>query len=145
MYRQLSDVYAYQRRNEEANVAFMQASAITSLQERKWQEAADLSDRVLHFDSATYSSAYYLNAVANLRLGKLDVAEQSAREAIRLDVAHRNHRTSYVLGLILGEKQDFKRSAELLKAYLAAAPTSPDAEIVRKQLREIERRGLTPF
>ena len=49
------------------------------------------------------------------RLGKLDVAEKSAREAIRLDSAHRNPRTSYVLGLILAQKQDFKESAALLK------------------------------
>jgi len=143
MYRQLSDVLAHERRNEEANIAFMQASAITSLQQGKWQEAEDLSDRVLHFDSAAYSSAYYLNAMANLRLGKLDVAEKSAREAIRLDSRHRNPRTSYVLGLILGQKQDFERSAELLKAYLAAVPNAPDAEIVRRQLEEIERKGLT--
>ena len=139
MYRQLSDVLAHQRRNEEANAAFMQASAIASLQQGRWQEAADLSDRVLHFDSAAYSSAYYLNAMANLRLGQLDIAEKNARAAIRLDTAHRNPRTTYVLGLILAEKQDFKRSAELVKAYLAAAPNAPDAEIVKKQLDNIEK------
>jgi regulator of sirC expression with transglutaminase-like and TPR domain len=98
-----------------------------------------LSDRVLHFDSAAYSSAYYLNAVANLRLGKLDVAEKSAREAIRLDSVHHNPRTSYVLGLILAQKQDFKQSAALLKAYLNAMPNAPDAETVRVQLSEIEK------
>ena len=139
MYRQLSDVLAHQRHNEESNVAFMQASAITSLQEGKWKDSADLSDRVLHFDSAAYSSAYYLNAVANLRLGKLDVAEKSAREAIRLDSVHHNPRTSYVLGLILAQKQDFKQSAALLKAYLNAMPNAPDAETVRVQLSEIEK------
>jgi regulator of sirC expression with transglutaminase-like and TPR domain len=79
--------------------------------------------------------------MANLRLGNLDTAEKSASEAIRLDSAHRNPRTTYVLGLILAQKQDFARSAELLKAYLAAAPNSPDAGVVRRQLAEIERRG----
>ena len=145
MYRQLSDVLAYQRRNVEANVAFMQASAITSLQQGKWQEAADFSDRVLSLSSLDYPAAYYLNAMANLHLGKLDVAEKSAREAIRLDSAHRNPRTSYVFGLILAQKQHFDQSAPLLKTYLNAMPNAPDAEIVRKQLREIERQGLTPY
>jgi len=141
MYRQLSDVFLHQHRNDDAEVAAMQASAITSLQERKWQDAADLTDRVLHFNSTDYHSAYYLNAMANLHLGNLDQAEKSAREAIRLDSARRNPRTSYVLGLILAEKQQFKQSAELLNAYLNALPDAPDAEIVRKQLREIEKKS----
>jgi tetratricopeptide (TPR) repeat protein len=145
VYRQLSDVYAHQRRNEEADIASMQASAITSLQQGRWQQAADLTDRVLSHSSADYPAAYYLNAMANLRLGKLDLAEKSASEAIRLDSGHRNPRTTYVLGLILAEKQDFARSAQLLKAYLAAAPNSPDAEVVQRQLTEIEHRRLTTY
>ena len=139
MYRQLSDIFLHQHRNDDAEVASMQATAITSLQERKWQDAADLSERVLHFNSTDYPSAYYLNAMANLRLNNLDPAEKSAREAIRLDSTRRNPRTSYVLGLILAQKQDFKQSAALLKTYLNALPDAPDAEIVRKQLREIEK------
>ena len=139
MYRQLSDVFLHQHRNDDAEVASMQASAITSLQERKWQDAADLSERVLHFNSTDYPSAYYLNAMANLHLGNLDQAEKSAREAIRLDSARHNPRTKYVLGLILAEKHDYKQSADLLKTYLEALPNAPDAEIVRRQLREIEK------
>jgi len=141
MYRQLSDVFLHQYRNDDAEVASMQARAITSLQERKWQDAADLSERVMHFNSTDYPSVCYLNAMANLHLGNLDQAETSAREAIRLDSARRNPRTSYVLGLILAEKQHFNQSAELLKAYLNALPDAPDAEIVRKQLREIEKKS----
>jgi regulator of sirC expression with transglutaminase-like and TPR domain len=47
--------------------------------------------------------------------------------------------------LILAQKQHFDQSAALLKTYLNAMPNAPDAEIVRKQLREIERQGLTPY
>jgi tetratricopeptide (TPR) repeat protein len=141
MYQQLSNVFLDQHRNDDAEVASMQASAITSLQERKWQEAADLSGRVLRFNSTDYASAYYLNAMANLHLGNLDQAERSAREAIRLDSARRNPRTSYVLGLILAEKHDYNQAAGLLKMYLDALPDAPDAEIVRRQLREIEKSG----
>jgi tetratricopeptide (TPR) repeat protein len=139
VYRQLSDVLLYQRRNEDSAVASMQANAITALQERKWQDAADLSDRVLRLDPADYPSANYLNALANLRLGNLDQAEKSAREAVRLDSAHRNPRTGYVLGLILAQKQDFRHAAEMLNAYLKALPNAPNAGSVRKQLHEIEK------
>jgi len=137
IYLQLSDIFLQQHRNDDAEGASTQANAITSLQERKWQDAADLSERVLRFDSADYPSAYYLNAMANLHLGNLNQAENRAREAIRLDST--NPRTKYVLGLILAQKQDFKQAADLLNAYLTALPDAPDAEIVRKQLREIEK------
>jgi tetratricopeptide (TPR) repeat protein len=138
MYRQLSAVLAQQRRNGEAEVAFMQETAITSLQEGKWRDAADSSERVLQTDSAGYPSAYYLNAMANLRLGHLDAAEKSAREAIQVDTAHSNPRTSYVLGLVLAEKQEYGQAIDSLNAYLRAAPNAPDSETVRKQLSNIE-------
>jgi len=139
MYRQLSDVLQHQHHNDESNIAAVQASAITSLQDKNWQGAADLSERVLRFNSTDYPTAYYLNAMANLHLGNLDQAEKSAREAIRLDSERHNPRTKYVLGLILAEKHDYKRAADLLNAYLEALPNAPDAEIVRRQLREIEK------
>jgi tetratricopeptide (TPR) repeat protein len=139
MYRQLSAVLAQQGRNGEAEVAFMQETAITSLQEGKWQDAADASERVLQADSAGYPSAYYLNAMANLRVGNLDAAEKSVREAIRLDTGHRNPRTSYVLGLVLAEKREYGQAIDSLNAYLLAAPNAPDSETVRKQLSNIEQ------
>jgi tetratricopeptide (TPR) repeat protein len=139
MYRQLSAVLAQQGRNAEAEVAFMQETAITSLREGKWRDAADSSERVLQADSAGYPSAYYLNAMANLRIGNLDAAEKSSREAIRLDTAQSNPRTSYVLGLVLAEKREYAEAVDSLNAYLRAAPNAPDSETVRKQLSNIEQ------
>jgi Flp pilus assembly protein TadD len=139
MYRQLSTVLAQQGRNDGADVALMQAKAIDSLQERNWLDAADSSERVLQAGAAAYPSAYYLNAMANLRLGRLDVAEASAREAIRLDSAHRNPRTGYVLGLVLAQKHEYGQAVDLLNAYLRATPNAPDSEIVRTQLNNIEK------
>jgi tetratricopeptide (TPR) repeat protein len=145
MYRQLSAVLAQQGRNDEADVALMQAKAIASLQEGNWQDAADSSERVLQagppaYRSAFYlNSAYYLNAMANLRLGHLDAAEKSAREAIRLDNDHRNPRTGYVLGLVLAQKHEYGQAVDLLNAYLRATPNAPDSETVRTQLNNIEK------
>ena len=139
MYRQLSAVLAKQGRNDEAEVAFMQETALTSLQEGKWQDAADSSERVLQADPVQYPSAYYLNAMANLRVGNLDAAEQRAREAIRLDKAHRNPRTGYVLGLVLAEKQEYEQAVDLLNAYLRGTPNAPDSPTVRQQLDNIEK------
>jgi tetratricopeptide (TPR) repeat protein len=139
MYQQLSAVLAQQGRNDEAEVALMQAKAIDSLHEGNWPDAADSSERVLQAGAAAYPSAYYLNAIANLRLGRLDAAETSAREAIRLDSAHRNPRTGYVLGLVLAQKHEYGKAVDLLNAYLRATPNAPDSETVRTQMNNIEK------
>jgi tetratricopeptide (TPR) repeat protein len=138
MYRQFSAVLAQQGRRDEAEIAFLQEKAITSLQEGNWQDAADSSERVLQVSPAAYPSAFYLNAMANLRLGHLDAAEKSAREAIRLDREQRNPRTSYVLGLVLAEKQEYRQAVDFLNTYLRVAPNAADSETVRKQLTRIE-------
>ncbi len=98
-----------------------------------------MSERIVRFRPEEYPSAYYLNAVANLRLGHLDLAEKRAREALRLDHERRNPRAGYVLGLILAKKRDFTHAVELLTAYLRAAPNAPDTEVVRRQMGEFER------
>ncbi len=143
MYRQLSAVLGQQGRNDEADLAMMQANAITSLQEGNWQNAADASGRALQVDSADYPSAFYLNAMANLRLGNLGVAEKSARQAMVLDTAHRNPRIGYVLGLVLAQKQEYTLAVDLLNEYLREMPEAPDSGTVRKQIRDIENSAQT--
>jgi protein O-mannosyl-transferase len=139
IYRQLATVLDQQGRKNEADLASLLDHTITSLQEGKWQDAADLSGRVLELRPADYPAAYILNAMANLRLGNLALAEKGAREAMRFDGGHPNPRNSYVLGMVLAQKRDFRAAAEFLNAYLTLSPNAPDAEMVRKQLAEIER------
>ena len=138
-YRQMAQIFDLQGRKDEGDVATMQDHAITALKQGKWRDAADLSGRVIQLRPSDYPSAYFFNAMANLRLGRLDVAERSAREAARLDADHRNPQTSYVLGMILAQKGDYRQAAALLNAYLTAAPNAADAEGVWKQLGEIEK------
>jgi tetratricopeptide (TPR) repeat protein len=108
------------------------------LRESKWQELADTTDHMLQLNPYDYPSAYYLSSVANLQLQHLDVAEKSAREAIRLDPLKKNARAYYVLGLILAQKQQFTASAESLRTFLDSDPQAPDVDFVRKQLTQVE-------
>ncbi len=107
--------------------------------EAKWQEVADTTDKVLHLNPYDFPAAYYYNAVANLQLGKLDPAEKSAREAVKIDTAHLNPRANYILGIILAQKQDLKGAAECLRAYLQLAPDAKDSDKVKQQLAEMEK------
>ncbi len=110
--------------------------------EGKWQDAADISDHVLRLNPFDFPNAYYYNAVANLRLNRLDTAEKSAREAVKLDSGHRDAKVYYALGYILGQRRKYSEAAENLKTYLALAPAGKVADDVRKQLSDIERSAL---
>jgi len=110
-----------------------------ALDEHKWDEAATLTDRVMHLNPYDFPMAFYYNSIANLELTKLDLAERSAREAVKLDTQKQNPRANYILGIILAQKQNLPAAAECLRAYLKDRPDSKEADAVRKQLGDIEQ------
>lgn len=149
---ELGRIYAQHSKVEEARKAYNQAVAADpkyvnpheglyrlAAAEGKWQEVADTTDEVLRLNPFDFPQAYFFNAIANVNLKRPDVAEKSAREAIKLDPEHRNPRTAYVLGLALAGKGDFTAAVAQLRSYLEAAPNATDAEVVKKQLAEIEK------
>jgi hypothetical protein len=82
--------------------------------------------------------------VANYNLQKFDDAEKSAQEAVKLDTHHRMPKAQHILGVLMGMRNDLNGAAENLRGYLKYAPAAADADAVKKQLTEIERRlGIT--
>ncbi|MBM3746756.1 MAG: tetratricopeptide repeat protein [Acidobacteria bacterium] len=109
------------------------------MQERKWQEAADSTSRVLRLNPLDFPAAYFYNSVAHFNLRNLDEAEKSAREALKLDPQHRIPKLEHLLGVILANKADYAGAAEHMKNYIERAPDAADIDTVRKQLVEIEK------
>jgi tetratricopeptide (TPR) repeat protein len=149
---QLGDVHERFAHMEEARYAYAQSIAADSkfihpyerlyllgFKESKWPEVADNSDRVLHLDPNGYPAAYYYNAIANLQLNNLPVAEKSARQSVALDTKGENPQGMYVLGVILSRKKDYTGAAENLRAYLKAAPDGKEAGDARKHLADLDR------
>jgi tetratricopeptide (TPR) repeat protein len=112
---------------------------IIGFHEKKWQEVADTTDKVLRLDPYDYPAAYYYNAVANLQLHNFGPAEKSARQSVALDTQHENPQGMYVLGVILVQKQDYTGAAQNFRDYLKAAPEAKDRELVQKQLAQLEQ------
>ena len=104
-----------------------------------WPELLDTTNHALKLDPQNYPAAYLYNAVAQLNLGNIDDAERSAREGLKLDTEHRFPKINRLLGAILAEKRDFPAAIGYMRSYLQSAPQASDAEIVRKQLAEVER------
>ena len=109
-----------------------------AVRDSKWQELVDRTDEWLRLDPLNSPDVYYLSALGNLQTQHWDIAEKNAREAIRLDPAKKNMRARYVLGLVLAQKQDYAESAEAIRDFLNATPDLKDAEVIRKQLAQIE-------
>jgi tetratricopeptide (TPR) repeat protein len=113
--------------------------AVIALQEQKWQELADVTDKTVKLDPFGFPQAYFFNAVANYNTQHFDAAEKSALETERLDTRHQYPKNSHLLGMILAMKKDYAGAAERMKAYLKYAPDAEDAAKVRTQLAEVEK------
>jgi Tfp pilus assembly protein PilF len=144
----------HQERNQipQARSAYAQALAADSkfvkpylqtarlaMHDKNWGEAVHITDELLRLDPVDYLAAYYFNAVANFHLNKMDAAEKSARQGMKLDPNHRVPAFERVLSVILANKQDYAGAAQLLKSYLEHAPNATDAGAARKQLAEFEK------
>ncbi len=149
---ELGFIHQQQNRKEQAREAYAKSLeadakytkpylqlALLAAQDRNWQEVADTTDRLLRLDAFDYPQAYFFNSVANFNLRKLDAAERSVREGLKLDTQNRIPKMKHLLGVILANKQDYVGAAEQLRAYLPHAANEQEAELVRKQLAEVER------
>jgi Flp pilus assembly protein TadD len=107
--------------------------------EGKWQDAADYSDKLLKLNPYFSADTYFYNSVAYFNLKKLDVAEERANEALKMDTQHHNPKINQLLAVILERKQDYSGAAENLRSYLKFAPEAKDADKVKQQLAEVEK------
>ncbi len=149
---ELGRVYQQSQRMQEARGAYTKSVAADSkfvapyislahiaLLDKNWQEVANLTDQALELDPLDFPQGHLFNAVANLYLGKLDVAERSVRKAQRLDSQHQMPQTFLVLADILERKQDIAGSVDQLRSYLKLAGTAPNSDQVRARLEKLEK------
>jgi tetratricopeptide (TPR) repeat protein len=113
--------------------------AMLAVRDKNWKEVADNTDRLLSLDPVDFLGAWYYNAVAHYQLRKLDTAEKSARQGLASDSAHHIAKFDELLAVILVEKHDYAGAAEHMKNYLRMAPDASDADVVKKQLAEVEK------
>ena len=112
--------------------------AAMAVVENKWTEAAQLTDQLIQLNSFAYPMAYFFNAAANLNLGKLDAAEQSARKFQEVDKAHSRPDIALLLANILTGKHQYAEAAQLYRDYLALKPDAPNAEALKNEAQRLE-------
>jgi tetratricopeptide (TPR) repeat protein len=112
--------------------------ALIAIQEKRWQDAVQFTDQVAKLNSLAFPAAYYYNAVANLSLGRMEPAEQSARKFKSLDTEHRHPDVCLMLGQLLVKKNDFAAAAHEMREYLTLVPNAANAEEVRQWLKRYD-------
>ncbi len=66
---------------------YVQLAAVAARRE-EWREAAGIAARAIALKPVEYPVVYFYHAAAWFRLGNAELAEKSAREAVRLDPGH---------------------------------------------------------
>ncbi|HEY2114299.1 MAG TPA: tetratricopeptide repeat protein [Candidatus Angelobacter sp.] len=112
--------------------------AAMAVVENKWTEAAQLTDQLIQLNSFAYPMAYFFNAAANLNLGKLDAAEQSARKFQEVDKSHTRPDIALLLANILTGKHQYAEAAQLYRDYVALKPDAPNAEALKNEAQRLE-------
>ncbi|HZS51951.1 MAG TPA: tetratricopeptide repeat protein [Bryobacterales bacterium] len=121
---------------------YMQLASL-EMRASRWDSAADITSRLSQMNPY-YTQAYYINAIANYNLGKMELAERSARNALKGEAAGRNPALHHLLGSILAREGNFPSAAGEFRSFLQLSPDSPAAEQIRKQLAEWESLNVIP-
>ncbi len=114
-----------------------------AIQEKNWQEAADVSAHVLALNPYEFPDAFYANAVANLELGNLEAAARSAREATTVAGPKADPRAHYVLGMALGRQGEFAGAARSLRTFLELVPDYGNRQQVEALIATADRESGT--
>ncbi|NWG13092.1 MAG: tetratricopeptide repeat protein [Acidobacteria bacterium] len=109
--------------------------------ERRWEEVADITDRALALNPLDFPEGFFMNALANYHLERLEASERSARRAVRIDSAHRYPQAHLLLAFILRHRKDAAGEAEQLRSYLKYAPANADTAEQRSRLAHLESKG----
>ncbi len=102
---------------------------------KDWESAVQTADRLISADKkAQFKQVHRHRAVALYNLGRLDEAEASAREAVRLDPYRQWPRAEYVLGRIMEAKGDLDSARRHMLKYLELDKNAPDAQLIQTHI-----------
>jgi len=109
----------------------------------KWQETLENTSRALQLDPAGTPQIWYYDAMAKFQLGKTDEALASAKRALENDPRHivLAANAEDLLAIILARKADYTGALQHLKNCLTYIPAGPQADLVKQQIAQLERKA----
>src|SRR5215469_12649281 len=113
--------------------------ARVAIAQKEWKELADASEHLLESSPNPTPQYWFLNGAANLNLGNMAQAENSAERGLRLDPKHSVPQLEYLYGVTLAQRGDYKDAAQHLTTYLQLSPHAADASTAQAKLAEIQK------
>lgn len=117
--------------------------AVLASQAGNWQEVLQDTNHVTELYPGGTPQTWYLNALANYQLGKVDAAKDSAGKSLAIDPRHTILNTEQLLAVILARKGDYVEALNHLKSSLQYIPEGPNADLVKRQIAQLEQRIAT--
>jgi cytochrome c-type biogenesis protein CcmH/NrfG len=100
----------------------------------------DNTTRALQLDPTGTARTWYLHALGSFQLGRMDVATASASNSLAMDPAHAIPNTEQLLAVILAQKGNYAGALAHLRNCLSYLPPGPGADVVKKQIAELEHK-----
>jgi len=104
----------------------------------KWKQAAEYSESALSLDPHNLPEAYSLCAIANFKLGRMDIAESSARGGLRIETADDYPELWLIMALTEANDKRYAEASRSLHRYIALVPKAEDFREMRAELRELQ-------
>lgn len=115
--------------------------AVMAVQAQEWPQAIEQTTRALELDPAGTPQLWYYDALAKLQLGQADEAEVSARKGLAIDPRHTVPNAEQLLAVVLARKSDYAGAIEHLKSCLAYTAAGPNADLLKQQIAQLERKA----
>jgi tetratricopeptide (TPR) repeat protein len=112
--------------------------ALLAAQEGKWEDAASYSKQAISLNPVEFPTAFWYNAIANYNLKKPAEALKSAQALVKMDTQHRFPEAENLLAQLSMDSRNYSEAAVHLRAYLALAPNAKNADVLKRQLSQID-------
>ena len=106
--------------------------------EGQWQKAIENTSRSLQLDPEGSPAVWYYDALAKFNVGQRQQAEESAKKALAMDPNHRVPNTEQLLAVLEAGRGDLTDALEHLKHCLTYLPAGPNADLVKRQIAQLE-------
>lgn len=105
-----------------------------------WEQADLYSETAIGLDPQNLVEGYSLCAMANLKLGRMDVAGSSARAGLRLKAAGEYPGLWLTLTLVQTSGKRYADAAASLRTYLSLVPGAESIPEIKKELAGLQAR-----
>lgn len=118
--------------------------AALDVQQEDWQSAASDTLKSLQLDPNGSARIWYFSALSNYQLGRLKAAQYSGEKLMSADPLHNIKNGEQLLAAILARQADFTGAVEHLRNVLTYTPDGPDADMIKQQISQLEKRAGSP-